>query len=54
MSCVWLKDLRGSKLVLTECLATVEKRRLITGAPHGSTQELVAVLTAQRRELLDQ
>lgn len=42
-----------SKLVLTEWLAMLEKRRLITGATHGSTQELVAVLTAQGRELLD-
>ncbi|HET6942502.1 MAG TPA: hypothetical protein VFH89_10100 [Sphingomicrobium sp.] len=42
-----------SKLVLTEWLAALEQRQLISTAKDGSTDNLLAVLTAQGRELLD-
>ena len=42
-----------SKLVLTDWLAVLEQRQLISTAKNGSTDNLLAVLTAQGRELLD-
>lgn len=40
--------------VLVGWLALLEERRLITGARHGASHELRAVLTPAGRELLDQ
>ena len=42
-----------SQPVLNEWLSQLEKRRLITGAMSGISQELRAVLTPAGRELLD-
>lgn len=39
--------------VLHQWLALLEERQLITGAKHGSSEELRAVLTPGGRELLD-
>ena len=43
----------ASQAVLTRWLATLEQRELITGTPHRSTGEILAVLTRPGRELLD-
>jgi DNA-binding MarR family transcriptional regulator len=42
-----------SNLVLTEWLAILEQRQLISAAKFGNTDNLFAVLTPQGRELLD-
>jgi hypothetical protein len=39
--------------VMKGWLATLEQRELITGAKHRSTGELLAMLTAKGRDLLD-
>ena len=42
-----------SQPVVDRWLARLEERKLITGAMHGPTHEIRAVLTAAGRELLD-